>query len=226
MDAIVYSTSPKATQALSALLAEAGLRALSPEEAGGATCEVVVINAPLEGQDAQALAASLARQTSAGVLILSQTPCPAAEEAGAFWVSKPLSRALFLQAVRHAACLSRRLNNLGDDMGMSVTTTQTGADIVRAVDSPNVRLLCDVYHMQVMHGDLMGNLWRNLDIVPYIHLADAPERHEPGTGEINFDYLLPQTAAEGFNGTICFEYFPAGDTEAGFPALHRLEALF
>ena len=38
--------------------------------------------------------------------------------------------------------------------------------------------------------------------------------------------LLPQTAAEGFNGTICFEYFPAGDTEAGFPALHRLEALF
>ena len=118
------------------------------------------------------------------------------------------------------------LNNLGDDTGMSVTTTQTGADIVRAVDSPNVRLLCDVYHMQVMHGDLMGNLWRNLDIVPYIHLADAPERHEPGTGEINFDYLLPQTAAEGFDGTICFEYFPAGDTEAGFPALHRLETLF
>ena len=137
MDAIVYSTSPKATQALSALLAEAGLRALSPEEAGGATCEVAVINAPLEGQDAQALAASLARQTGMGVLILSQTPCPQAENAGAFWVSKPLSRALFLQAVRHAACLSRRLNNLGDEN----SHLRTQLDEVRHIDRAKLLLM-------------------------------------------------------------------------------------
>ncbi len=137
MDAIVYSTSPKATQALSALLAEAGLRALSPEEASDTPCEVIVINAPLEGQDAQALAAALARQTSAGVLILSQTPCPAAEEAGAFWVSKPLSRALFAQAVRHAACLSRRLNNLGNEN----SHLRTQLDEVRRIDRAKLLLM-------------------------------------------------------------------------------------
>ena len=72
-----------------------------------------------------------------GVLILSQTPCPAAEEAGAFWVSKPLSRALFLQAVRHAACLSRRLNNLGDEN----SHLRTQLDEVRHIDRAKLLLM-------------------------------------------------------------------------------------
>ncbi len=118
------------------------------------------------------------------------------------------------------------LCNVGSDAGMSVTDTSVGADIVRAVDSPCVRLLCDVYHMQIMHGNLLQNINRNLDIVPYIHLADAPDRHEPGTGEINFDYLLPQIRESGFAGTLCFEYFPIGDTEAGFPAVQRACRMF
>ena len=137
MDAIVYSTSPKATQALSALLSEAGFRALSPEDAGDAPCEAAVINAPLEGQDAQALAVRLARQTSMGVLILSQTPCPEAEAAGAFWISRPLSRVLFLQAVRHAACLSRRLNNLDDEN----SHLRTQLDEVRHIDRAKLLLM-------------------------------------------------------------------------------------
>ena len=118
------------------------------------------------------------------------------------------------------------LCNVGADRGMSVTDTSVGADIVRAVDSPNVRLLCDVYHMQIMHGNLLQHINRNLDIVPYIHLADAPDRHEPGTGEINFEFLLTQIKESSFAGTVCFEYFPAGDTEAGFPAVQRACKVF
>ena len=114
------------------------------------------------------------------------------------------------------------LCNTGADAGMSVTDTASGADIIRAVASPNVKLLCDVFHMQIMHGNLLNNIMRNVDIVPYIHIADVPDRHEPGTGEINFDFLLPAIQECGFEGTICFEYFPEGDTEAGFPAAKRL----
>lgn len=114
------------------------------------------------------------------------------------------------------------LCSVGNDGGMSVTDTSLGADIVRAVDSPRVRLLCDVYHMQMMHGNLLENIVNNMDIVPYIHLADAPDRHEPGTGEINFDYLLGELKARGYDGTICFEYFPKEDTENGFPVLKRI----
>ena len=118
------------------------------------------------------------------------------------------------------------LCNVGSDAGMSVTDTSVGADIVRAVDSPCVRLLCDVYHMQIMHGNLLQHINRNLDIVPYIHLADAPDRHEPGTGEINFEFLLTQIKESSFAGTVCFEYFPAGDTEAGFPPSSGLARCF
>lgn len=118
------------------------------------------------------------------------------------------------------------LCNVGSDAGMSVTDTSVGADIVRAVNSPCVKLLCDVYHMQMMHGNLIKNITENMDIVPYIHLADAPDRHEPGTGEINFQYLLPQIKNDGFTGTVCFEYFPASDTEKGFPALKWIQTLF
>ena len=118
------------------------------------------------------------------------------------------------------------LCSVGSDAGMSVTHTSVGADIVRAARSPCVKLLCDVYHMQMMHGNLLQNIKENLDIVPYIHLADAPDRHEPGTGEINFRYLLPQIKTAGFEGTVCFEYFPSADTEAGFPMLEWIQKLF
>ena len=114
------------------------------------------------------------------------------------------------------------LNNWGDDAGMSLTTTAEGADIVRAVGSERVGLLCDVFHMQLMHGNLLRSITDNLDVVKYIHLADAPDRHEPGTGEINFDFLLRGVAESGYAGTVCFEYFPAGDTDAGFPAVKKL----
>ncbi len=113
------------------------------------------------------------------------------------------------------------LCNLGADAGMSVTDTSVGADIVRAVNSPNVKLLCDVFHMQVMHGNLLPNILGNLDVVSYIHIADAPDRHEPGTGEVNFDFLFRELKKSDFNGTVCFEYFPEGDTEAGFPTVKK-----
>lgn len=113
------------------------------------------------------------------------------------------------------------LCNAGSDAGMSVTDTSVGADIVRAVNSRYVKLLCDVFHMQMMHGNLLQNITENLDIVPYIHIADAPDRHEPGTGEINFDFLLRKIKDSDFDGTVCFEYFPEGDTEAGFETVKK-----
>lgn len=82
--------------------------------------------------------------------------------------------------------------NLGSDAGMSITETAVGAEIVRAVDSKRVRLLCDLYHMQMMHGNLIRNLTSNLDIMSYIHVADAPDRNEPGTGGDQLRVSLPE----------------------------------
>lgn len=114
------------------------------------------------------------------------------------------------------------LANVGADAGMSVTDTSVGAGIVRAVNSPRVKLLCDVFHMQLMHGNLLNNLADNLDVVTYIHLADVPARHEPGTGEVNFDFLAQGIKDHGFAGTVAFEYFPAGDTTESFSATESI----
>lgn len=114
------------------------------------------------------------------------------------------------------------LCNIGADAGMSVTDASEGAEIVHAVGSEHVKLLCDVFHMQIMHGNLERNLMDHLDIVPYIHIADAPDRHEPGTGEINFKYLSEKIKNSTFDGTVCFEYFPAGEPEEGYSALKEM----
>ncbi len=137
-------------------------------------------------------------------------------------VTGTLTRMVPLLEEAGVTALLEPLCNTGGDGGMSVTDTSVGADIVRAVDSPHVRLLCDLFHMQMMHGNLLENISNNMDIVPYIHVADAPDRHEPGTGEINFDVLFRRLKAQGYSGTVCFEYFPAGDTESGFPAVREL----
>ena len=122
---------------------------------------------------------------------------------------------------KHMTVLLEPLANVGADEGMSVTDTEQGAAIIRAVGSPNVQLLCDVFHMQMMHGNLLNNIMSNLDIVQYIHIADAPDRHEPGTGEINLDYLAEQIQNNKFEGTVCMEYFPAEKTEKGMPAVKK-----
>lgn len=137
-------------------------------------------------------------------------------------VTNALTRLVPMLEKNKATVLLEPLSNLGADAGMSVTDTAEGADIIRAVGSEHVRLLCDVYHMQVMHGNLLPNIMGNLDIVPYIHIADAPDRHEPGTGEINFDYLCREIQKSDFAGTVCLEYIPEGDTDAGFAGAKKI----
>ena len=121
----------------------------------------------------------------------------------------------------HMTVLLEPLANVGIDEGMAVTDTSQGVAIVQAVGNPHVQLLCDVFHMQMMHGNLLNNILLNLDIVHYIHIADAPDRHEPGTGEINLDYLAEQIQNSEFNGTICMEYFPAEETEKGISKVKK-----
>ena len=114
------------------------------------------------------------------------------------------------------------LHNHGADAGMSVTDTKEGADIIRTVGSSHVKLLCDFYHMQLMHGNLMTNIQNNMDIVPYVHLADAPDRFEPGTGEINYEFILGEMKKNGFDGIVCYEFFPKGSTDEALRTAREL----
>ena len=69
--------------------------------------------------------------------------------------------------------------------------------------------------MQIMHGDLTRSIDRLLPRIGHIQLADNPGRHEPGTGEIDYGWLLAYVDAAGYTGWVGCEYRPAGDTAAG-----------
>jgi hydroxypyruvate isomerase len=84
-------------------------------------------------------------------------------------------------------------------------------EIAKAVGSPNVRVLYDVYHEQREFGNLIEKFDAHIDQVGLIHIADVPGRHEPGTGEINYLNIYRKLSQLGYKGTIAMEFYPTGD---------------
>jgi len=85
-------------------------------------------------------------------------------------------------------------------------------EIVRAVGSPNMLVLYDLYHEQRSQGNLIEKLEKNIDYVGLIHIADVPGRHEPGTGEMNYTNIYKTLARLKYTGTIAMEFYATGDT--------------
>ena len=103
-----------------------------------------------------------------------------------------------------------------------LSTTPAAAAFVASVERPNVRLQYDAYHMQRMEGNLTATLAEHIDRIAHIQIADSPGRGQPGTGEINFDYVLGRIEELGYEGYIGLEYRPPrGDTEASLSWLPR-----
>lgn len=105
--------------------------------------------------------------------------------------------------------------NSRDMPGFFLTNSAQTIDIIKAVGSDNLFFQYDIYHMQIMEGDLAPTIEKHLKLIPHMQLADTPGRHEPGTGEINYDFLLPHLDKIGYTGWIGCEYKPATTTEAG-----------
>ncbi len=107
------------------------------------------------------------------------------------------------------------INSRVDMPGYIVDTVDKVLSVLDVVDRPNVYVQYDIYHMQIMHGDLARSLDALLPRIGHVQLADNPGRHEPGTGEINYDWLLAYIDAAGYEGWVGCEYRPAGETTAG-----------
>ena len=105
--------------------------------------------------------------------------------------------------------------NTRDVPGFFVSRTDQALAVLDTVGSDNLRLQYDIYHAQVMEGDLARTIEARLDRIGHLQVADNPGRHEPGTGEINYPYLFARLDALGYPGWIGCEYKPAAATEAG-----------
>ncbi len=109
-----------------------------------------------------------------------------------------------------------------DHPGHCLYGSEDAVAICRAVDSPMVKINWDLYHMQISEGDLCGRLRGGFDQVGYIQVADHPGRHEPGTGEINYGYVLQELHTLGYRGPIGVEASPQDDEKI---ATRRLAAV-
>ena len=105
--------------------------------------------------------------------------------------------------------------NTRDVPGTFVSLSSHGASLVRDTVRENVRLQFDVYHTQIMEGDLAPKFEQLLSLIGHVQIADNPGRHEPGTGEINYPFVLSHIENSGYAGWIGAEYMPAGDTVSG-----------
>jgi hydroxypyruvate isomerase len=110
--------------------------------------------------------------------------------------------------------LVEALNSM-DVPGFYLGRTADALAIIQEVGHSNIYLQYDVYHMQIMEGNLTHTLRSNLDRIAHIQIADTPGRNEPGTGEINFAHLFKVLDAAGYPGWVGCEYKPAEETEDG-----------
>jgi hydroxypyruvate isomerase len=97
--------------------------------------------------------------------------------------------------------------------GIYLRHTQQALALMDEAGASNVRLQYDVFHMQVMEGDLTRTLEANMARIAHLQMADVPDRHEPGTGEINYPHLFALVDRLGYAGWIGAEYVPTGRTE-------------
>ena len=111
------------------------------------------------------------------------------------------------------------LNITTDHVGNFLKTTQMGAEICRLIGNPRLNVLFDAYHMQLNEGCLCDTISAYCDRIGHVHIADAPGRHEPGTGEINYKKVIRHLEACGYQGFVGYELFPLTDTAAAVKAI-------
>ena len=138
----------------------------------------------------------------------------------------PAAREHFDVLVQNVRFAARRLGAAGLQLMLEPINTRTvpgfflsrsaqAIDVLNAAGEGNAFLQYDVFHMQIMEGDLAQSLARLLPRIGHVQIADVPGRNEPGTGEINFDFMLEHIDRLGYVGWIGCEYNPRGDTLEG-----------
>ncbi|MGH2373361.1 MAG: hydroxypyruvate isomerase family protein [bacterium] len=106
--------------------------------------------------------------------------------------------------------------NTFDIPGFFLRTSSEAFQLQEAVGAANLKVQFDVYHAQRMEGNLTHTLTRNIGRIGHVQIADAPDRNQPGTGEINFAYLFRALDRTDYGGEVGLEYKPSGATDESF----------
>ena len=152
-------------------------------------------------------------------------------ELGGMPRSEQMSNAV--EALREAAPMLEKnkltaivevLNTYVNHAGYFLYHMNDAAELIDRAASPNVRILCDLYHVQIMEGNLINNLRAHIGRIGHFHIGDVPGRHEPGTGEVNYRNVFRAIYDLGdrFQGTAALEYSPLVPLEQNLADMRKL----
>jgi len=103
-----------------------------------------------------------------------------------------------------------------------LTSVARGFEIVKAVNHPQVQFLYDFFHEQISEGNLIEKLEKNIQHVGLVHVADVPGRHEPGTGEINYESIFRRLGELKYKEIVAMEFLPTGDPVSQLSAAREM----
>ena len=115
--------------------------------------------------------------------------------------------------------------NIHDAPGFAVPTTQDGWDVIAATKHDNIGLQFDTYHSFKMGEDPLAVIRDHGSKLAHIQVADLPDRHQPGTGTVDWEELFRTIDESGYEGWVSLEYVPEGPTESGFDLIRKLGLL-
>lgn len=141
------------------------------------------------------------------------------------WITahKALSQIAVLAEENDVIFCLEHLNTKVDHPGYCLNRVEDAVRLVREVNSPNLKILMDLYHAQVEEGNVVQLLRDYHQNIGHIHVADVPGRHEPGTGEMNYVRIAEVLREVGYEGAVGLEAFPAGESET---AIERFREAF
>lgn len=114
------------------------------------------------------------------------------------------------------------LNTYVDHAGYYLWSSLEGFEIIREVDHPLVKIVYDIYHQQVMEGNIITNITNNLDCIAHLHSAGHPGRHELQYGENNYNVIFDAVDKSGYTGACGLEYRPILDPVESLKEVKRI----
>jgi len=176
------------------------------------------------------------RQTSLAIEAAKKMDCPqlvtlTGNDLGPMARTEQMTNAV--EALREAAPMLEKngvtaivevLNTYVDHAGYFLYYVRDGVELVDRVGSPNVKVLFDIYHVQIMEGNLIKNIRDHIDRIGHFHIGDVPGRHQPGTGEIDYRNVFQAIYDLGdrFKGSAALEYSPLDALEDDLAAIRRM----
>jgi 2-dehydrotetronate isomerase len=141
--------------------------------------------------------------------------------------SGPRARAAFVANLAYACQPAPDLTILIEPLnphnapGYYLNSTGLAADIIREVHQPNLKLMFDCYHVQIIEGDVTRRMEALLPLIGHIQIASVPDRGRPDHGELDYAYVLQQVARLGWPTPVGAEYLPGGDMDMGWLARYK-----